>query len=705
MNFRSIATRVSLPGVIAVLITAGILLWVVPERQARSLTESIEGELDGAAQAVAIRVVAALELEQLNLLSDINSYLTEASGITAVAIYLGADHSNGPFAVYPEEYTDRMISGLKDGKFLFSEVDFTSDDASGSVVAVYEYEAFAARLAALNSPFYIVFFILLATQLLLYFIVTRRVIRPVQEAIDTAVKMGSTQNQAGEVSAESDAKSGTDELQQLAGVLGNLRDELFAREQDNQRLLADLESKVSERTRDLEQALSTKNEFIANVSHELRTPLHSIMASLDLIAGSIGSDQSESRGLIRIGKESSQALLELIDQLLEFQKAEVQGVRLKPEWFVIVDFFEKINRVGQIMFRDSPVSFSAEWTMNTDLSVYADEAKLMQVFNNLMSNAKKYTESGQVKVDLRCLKQGDRASLEVVLVDTGIGMSQDFLQRIDEPFSREQQSVTEPQVGTGLGIGIINRILSAFDAQLMIESTLGKGSTFSFSVQFERIRQEAPKHPRAESISEFESSTSSVKTEALREPETNHSNRVVSSPQADSEHFKFEGAGLTPNPEERENFAKDQGDKSSIDQDQDQQKPNLLYVEDTPTNRIVMKAMAAKLPIDLIMAESALEGLEIFRKGSFDLVITDIQMPDHTGLDLLEWIQQESSVPVMAFTANVDSAARTRFFEAGFIDVLTKPLNLKGLSAALEPYFKSAPEVKVKTSETLTSRS
>ncbi|MDA0762700.1 MAG: hypothetical protein O2949_13790, partial [Proteobacteria bacterium] len=117
MNFRSIATRVSLPGLLAVLITAGILLWIVPQRQAQSLTESIQGELDGAAQAVAIRVVAALELEQLNLLSDINGYLAEASGITAVAIYLGEDTSDDPFAVYPEAFTEPMISGRREDRF------------------------------------------------------------------------------------------------------------------------------------------------------------------------------------------------------------------------------------------------------------------------------------------------------------------------------------------------------------------------------------------------------------------------------------------------------------------------------------------------------------------------------------------------------------------------------------------------------------
>ncbi len=100
-----------------------------------------------------------------------------------------------------------------------------------------------------------------------------------------------------------------------------------------------------------------------------------------------------------------------------------------------------------------------------------------------------------------------------------------------------------------------------------------------------------------------------------------------------------------------------------------------------------MNAMLAKMPVDLTMAESAKIGFDLVKRRAFDLVITDIQMPEHTGLELLEWIQRDLSLPVIAFTANADEAAREVFLQAGFADVLTKPLNSKGLGAALEPYF------------------
>ena len=113
----------------------------------------------------------------------------------------------------------------------------------------------------------------------------------------------------------------------------------------------------------------------------------------------------------------------------------------------------------------------------------------------------------------------------------------------------------------------------------------------------------------------------------------------------------------------------------------------VLYVEDTSLNRVVMNAMLAKMPVDLTMAESAKIGFDLVKSRAFDLVITDIQMPEHTGLELLEWIQRDVPMPVIAFTANADEAAPEVFLQAGFADVLTKPLNSKGLGAALEPYF------------------
>ena len=280
-----------------------------------------------------------------------------------------------------------------------------------------------------------------------------------------------------------------DELQQLTLVLEDLRDQLAARAEDNRQLLASLESKVEERTHDLERALAAKDEFIANVSHELRTPLHSIIASLDLVSMSTQADDPDIRGFVGIGIESSEALLDLINQLLEFQKAEVKGIELDLSWFSLSDLIDRVDRIGQVMFRDTPVRFEVEQFGETHRSVLGDEAKLMQVLNNLLSNARKYTEQGEVKVMFDFEETEHGGQLDVTVKDTGIGMSESFLEKIHEPFSREQQFSTGYQVGTGLGIGIVNRILNALGSQLDIQSSLGGGSRFSFGLQFAQTRE------------------------------------------------------------------------------------------------------------------------------------------------------------------------------------------------------------------------
>ena len=689
MNFRSIATRVTLPGIIAGAITALILLWIVPERQKQSLTESIQGELDGAAQAVAIRVVAALELERLNLLSDINDYLGQASGISVVAIYLGDRSSEAPFAVFPESHAERIVDDLSAGRLFFSEVDFTSEGASGVVLAGYEKRAFEARLRDINIPLYVVFGALLVTQLLLFFTVSRRVIRPVQEAITTAVNIGATQESANDTAMDqvSSARA-QDELQQLTLVLEDLRDQLAARAEDNRQLLASLESKVEERTHDLESALAAKDEFIANVSHELRTPLHSIIASLDLVSMSIQADDPDIRGFVGIGIESSEALLDLINQLLEFQKAEVKGIELDLGWFSLSDLIDRVDRIGQVMFRDTPVRFEVEQFGETHRLVLGDEAKLMQVLNNLLSNARKYTEQGEVKVMFDFEETEHGGQLDVTVKDTGIGMSESFLEKIHEPFSREQQFSIGYQVGTGLGIGIVNRILNALGSQLDIQSSLGGGSRFSFGLQFAQTRE----------VTETFASTSQQLEKQGEEVEDLVSTNIEPE-RVPEETVEEASPALTDAPKVEKPEAV-QGEPLSdqlVEEVQIKEETatgdsqagllRVLYVEDTSLNRVVMKAMLAKMPVDLTMAESAKIGFDLVRSRAFDLVITDIQMPEHTGLELLEWIQRDVPIPVIAFTANADEAAREVFLQAGFAGVLTKPLNSKGLGAALEPYF------------------
>ena len=201
------------------------------------------------------------------------------------------------------------------------------------------------------------------------------------------------------------------------------------------------------------------------------------------------ADDPDIRGFVGIGIESSEALLDLINQLLEFQKAEVKGIELDLGWFSLSDLIDRVDRIGQVMFRDTPVRFEVEQFGETHRSVLGDEAKLMQVLNNLLSNARKYTEHGEVKVMFDFEESDLGGQLDITVKDTGIGMSESFLEKIHEPFSREQQFSTGYQVGTGLGIGIVNRILNALGSQLDIQSSLGGGSRFSFGLQFAQARE------------------------------------------------------------------------------------------------------------------------------------------------------------------------------------------------------------------------
>ena len=230
---------------------------------------------------------------------------------------------------------------------------------------------------------------------------------------------------------------------------------------------------------ELEQALKTKDEFLATVSHEIRTPLHSIIVLANLLKEEDREDETEQ--FAENIHTSSQHLLELVNDILDFSKAEAGQLKLNPEPLKLDAFIENLTRIDSGE-RNEHVHFIKEYAECEGLEVVGDSTRLSQVLNNLISNAFKFTSEGEITLSVNCEIQNELATTTWRLQDTGIGIAAKDIDLIKEAFQQAHSGIARQFGGTGLGLGIVVRILNLMDSDLTIESQLGEGSEFRFTL-------------------------------------------------------------------------------------------------------------------------------------------------------------------------------------------------------------------------------
>jgi len=236
------------------------------------------------------------------------------------------------------------------------------------------------------------------------------------------------------------------------------------------------EREIADKLRDVDRL---KSQFLANMSHELRTPLNSIIGYsevlLDGVDGELTPDAEEDVEAIH---NSGKHLLSLINEILDLAKIEAGEMRLDRKPIDLVTQVKEIVQTAQVLVKDKPVTL--EWVQETEIpAVSADAIRLRQIIWNLVSNAVKFTESGSVRVHLN--KQDDD-TVSVIVKDTGVGIAPEKLNLVFERFSQVDGSSTRRAGGTGLGLTITKQLVEMHNGQIFVESELGKGSTFWFTL-------------------------------------------------------------------------------------------------------------------------------------------------------------------------------------------------------------------------------
>lgn len=388
----------------------------------------------------------------------------------------------------------------------------------------------------------------------------------------------------------------------------------------------ELSKDLSEAKQSAEKTTKVKSEFLANMSHEIRTPMNGILGmARQLSRTTLTSEQSKMLNLIQ---SSGASLLVIINDILDLSKIEASKIELESEPVELSYLLEELKHLFQEQANSKDIQlFISSNPEIKELVFLADETRLKQVLINLLGNAVKFTERGSVSLTINIEEVGlDEVSLMFNVSDTGIGIANEHLSTLFEAFSQADTSITRRFGGTGLGLTISNKLLNLMGAPLQVESELGKGSHFYFSLK---------------------------------------AKRTLTSMGIDHDDVK-----LMQHAEEI--------DLSNI---------NVLVVEDNDINQIVIEAMLNEFNITSInMASNGQEAIMQCELGIFDIIFMDMQMPILDGPQATIKIRELSAfkqTPIIALTANVLSADKQRCFDAGMNDYIAKPLESDALRSIL----------------------
>ncbi len=392
-----------------------------------------------------------------------------------------------------------------------------------------------------------------------------------------------------------------------------------------------------------QQESSFKSKFLASMSHEVRTPMNSVMGFLTLIENDLFEDKEELKGFAGDARLAAESLLEIINNILDISKIESGRMELDEVDFILNEEIDKaLSIIGQTA-RKKGVALEKYIDKDIAEKVFGDPTRYRQILLNLLSNAVKFTDEGKISLNVS-IKSKNEAWIELLTVvqDSGVGIPGDKLSLLFEPYIQVRTKKSSKE-GTGLGLMISKEFVKLMNGEIHVESKVGVGSRFSFTVKM-KLYQEA-KLP-------FEIGEQSV--------DENIAVEVFS--------------------------AASQESKQELNT-----KKRLLLVEDNPISQNLELKILREVGYEVEAVSNGHDAIENVKTGTFNLVLMDVEMTDMDGITATQKIRvlegSNAKIPIIAVTAHSSMKDRERCLAAGMDDYIAKPINIHFLKITIDQWL------------------
>jgi len=418
----------------------------------------------------------------------------------------------------------------------------------------------------------------------------------------------------------------------------------------NALIRADMEHDVKEALNNTMKANKAKSDFLSRMSHEVRTPMNAILGITEIQLQNETLPPSLREALDKIFI-SGYLLLGIINDILDLSKIEAGKLELTPVSYDVPSIINDTVQLTVMHYENKPIVFKLDVDEKIPLTLFGDDLRIKQIINNLLSNAFKYTDKGEItmSVNAEYTQQQDEVTLVFRIADTGQGMTKEQVDKLFEEYTRFNMEANRTTEGTGLGMSITNNLVHMMNGDLSVESEPGKGSVFTVRLPQKIIGDKVLGNELAENIKQFN---------AGKKTQRNKTSQIV------REYMPY---------------------------------GRVLIVDDVETNLYVARGLMAPYGLSIEVLSSGPDAIEKIKSGAeYDVIFMDHFMPKMDGIETTKNIRDLGYTrPIIALTANALIGQAEMFMENGFDGFISKPIDIRQLNSTLNRFIrdKYPPEV------------